>query len=355
MNSGYSSQIAEKLKALQEQNDAREREREEAEKAMAEKAVMSAPVVEQVKPNPGKKKKKKGVSVQKTDFERALENMAEEKAAEEAAPAKGKKDPKKKDVARKSAEEASEKEPVKDAKEEPAEKHEEAADIRTEPEIRPVSENVPEEKETADESVNAAEKGHRAALSASFEGVEEMLGGGKRNRPAKSTVSIAGEDAEKLRAEIRAEVRRELALEAEKEKAAAETTGQTEDVKAAAPKHRGPHAVIQRRVRYVDTAGHPLKDFCLIDISTGEVIMLKDDAVIGKNEMSDIVIQNRYVSRRHARITCEGGEFYIADLGSTNGTFVNDVRLEKNGARKKIEIGDTITFAACNYKFDVLR
>ena len=124
---------------------------------------------------------------------------------------------------------------------------------------------------------------------------------------------------------------------------------------ASAPRHRGPHAIIQRRVRYVDTSGQPLRAFCLIDQSTGEVIELKDNAVVGKNEMSDIIIPNRYVSRRHARFTCEGGEFYVEDLGSTNGTFVEGERVDPGSGRKKIEIGNTITFAACRYTFDVLR
>jgi pSer/pThr/pTyr-binding forkhead associated (FHA) protein len=44
---------------------------------------------------------------------------------------------------------------------------------------------------------------------------------------------------------------------------------------------------------------------------------------IGREATNDIVLFDPEVSRRHAQITFKAGRYYIEDLGSTNGTFVN--------------------------------
>jgi len=48
------------------------------------------------------------------------------------------------------------------------------------------------------------------------------------------------------------------------------------------------------------------------------------------------------VSRKHARISSENGQFVIEDLGSTNGTFVNRGRRLKPGERQPLNDGDEI-------------
>src|SRR5205814_8807532 len=50
-------------------------------------------------------------------------------------------------------------------------------------------------------------------------------------------------------------------------------------------------------------------------------------ASIGRSEKNDIQIAERHVSRQHAVITFRDGVFMISDMGSANGTFVNDRRL----------------------------
>lgn len=73
---------------------------------------------------------------------------------------------------------------------------------------------------------------------------------------------------------------------------------------------------------------------------TGEVFSLSSSTVIGRFDPSigpvDIDLSSLpegvYVSRRHARITFENGEWILSDLGSSNGTFV----LEKGGDFRKI-------------------
>jgi predicted RecA/RadA family phage recombinase len=65
----------------------------------------------------------------------------------------------------------------------------------------------------------------------------------------------------------------------------------------------------------------------------------KDSIVIGRMMGNDVVISDPEVSRRHASITWERGQPILRDLGSTNGTFVNDVRLTRPQA---LSDGDTI-------------
>jgi FHA domain len=59
------------------------------------------------------------------------------------------------------------------------------------------------------------------------------------------------------------------------------------------------------------------------------------------------------VSRRHARITRRGGQYYIEDLGSTNGTFVNRGRRLLPGDRQSLRDGDEVIVGKTFLKFHV--
>jgi len=62
--------------------------------------------------------------------------------------------------------------------------------------------------------------------------------------------------------------------------------------------------------------------------SIGKVFTIsKAEMHIGRDISNEIVINDAEVSRKHIRIVIQAGEVIIEDLGSTNGTFVNDTRV----------------------------
>lgn len=52
-----------------------------------------------------------------------------------------------------------------------------------------------------------------------------------------------------------------------------------------------------------------------------------EQLTIGRDSSNGVAINDAEVSRKHSRLTFQGGKYVIDDLGSTNGTFVNGQRL----------------------------
>lgn len=66
-----------------------------------------------------------------------------------------------------------------------------------------------------------------------------------------------------------------------------------------------------------------------------------DQLTIGRDSTNEIVINDAEISRRHARLTFQGGKYVLEDLGSTNGTFVNGQRL---AGPRVLKTGEVISF-----------
>jgi hypothetical protein len=61
------------------------------------------------------------------------------------------------------------------------------------------------------------------------------------------------------------------------------------------------------------------------------------------------------VSRRHARITRRGAQYFIEDLGSTNGTFINRGRRLLPGDRQPLNDGDEIIIGKTFLRFQIVK
>ncbi len=69
-----------------------------------------------------------------------------------------------------------------------------------------------------------------------------------------------------------------------------------------------------------------------------EITLEAPQLTLGRKPDNDEVIDNPAVSGHHARIVKEGNAFFIEDLNSTNGTFLNDSKVQK----EKLKNGDRI-------------
>lgn len=76
---------------------------------------------------------------------------------------------------------------------------------------------------------------------------------------------------------------------------------------------------------------------------------LEDFNLVGRGEEANIRVTDAGVSRQHATIRREGAHFWLVDLGSANGSFVNDVALTT--ARVLMD-GDRLQFGTSMFRFD---
>lgn len=82
--------------------------------------------------------------------------------------------------------------------------------------------------------------------------------------------------------------------------------------------------------------------------ATGEVVPIVDNMVIGRSPECELVLSEGHPSRRHARFIVINGEVSVEDLGSSNGTFVNDTRINKAVI---LRTGDVIRFDVEQFEF----
>jgi pSer/pThr/pTyr-binding forkhead associated (FHA) protein len=81
------------------------------------------------------------------------------------------------------------------------------------------------------------------------------------------------------------------------------------------------------------------------DRNLGTRYQLDEDMMIGRASSSAIVVDDTYASEQHARLFAGSGGFYVEDVGSTNGTYVNGRKISypfelREGDR--VKIGKTV-------------
>ena len=96
---------------------------------------------------------------------------------------------------------------------------------------------------------------------------------------------------------------------------------------------------IEGRLVYEGLDAYP--DF---EVSKGEL------CIIGKNPKATVLLDRATISQFHAKIEYIDGNYYIEDMNSTNGTYVNEELLtykQKRILRSK----DIVSFADIKYRF----
>ena len=86
-----------------------------------------------------------------------------------------------------------------------------------------------------------------------------------------------------------------------------------------------------------------------LDFVMDESYELEEDEVIGRGNKCTLRLPDKYLSVKHCRIYKSDGSFFIEDLGSTNGTFLNGDEL----ADEAVELidGDKISIGRLNFIF----
>ncbi len=94
--------------------------------------------------------------------------------------------------------------------------------------------------------------------------------------------------------------------------------------------------------------GMKRKRICYLEVNAPDRPQLffklsKEDVVIGRVQENQITLPFSNVSRHHAIVRLEGEDYAVQDNGSTNGTYVNGVKVAKCVLRQNdlIQIGDT--------------
>ena len=95
----------------------------------------------------------------------------------------------------------------------------------------------------------------------------------------------------------------------------------------------------------------PLPVLSLSRLSDGRILPVADGTILGRNgETSSFFYDERTVSRLHAKLSFQAGEWRVEDLNSMNGTWINDKKLPP-GLPYPLKGGDTISLSlACKLR-----
>jgi len=82
----------------------------------------------------------------------------------------------------------------------------------------------------------------------------------------------------------------------------------------------------------------------------GMIYDLDGDLVLGRGDSAEIRLEDPFASSRHARIYEQGNSVVVEDLGSTNGTYLNEELLE---TPRPLHPGDRVRIGDSEFAFEV--
>jgi hypothetical protein len=84
-------------------------------------------------------------------------------------------------------------------------------------------------------------------------------------------------------------------------------------------------------------------------LRAGAAYDLSEGALLGRGDQADIVLEDSFASSRHARLVPHGDVMVLEDLGSTNGTYLNDEPLR---GPQPLHPGDRIRIGDSDFTFE---
>ena len=108
-----------------------------------------------------------------------------------------------------------------------------------------------------------------------------------------------------------------------------------------------------REVRGGQAAALPGGELTVLDPARsrwppGSRIVVRSGTSIGREADNDVIVDEDTVSARHAVLRYDGGRWWVEDLGSTNGTFVN---LQPVVEPRPVRSGDEVRFGRVAMRF----
>jgi hypothetical protein len=104
----------------------------------------------------------------------------------------------------------------------------------------------------------------------------------------------------------------------------------------------------------IERGGRIGKEFAIVGIETNIGRWDADSGIFPDVDLDEDDTEAK-ISRRHARIVNHNGQYFIEDLGSTNGTFVNRGRRLLPGKRHMLQNGDEVIVGKTFLKFQIVK
>ncbi|MGH2535508.1 MAG: FHA domain-containing protein [Thermomicrobiales bacterium] len=111
--------------------------------------------------------------------------------------------------------------------------------------------------------------------------------------------------------------------------------------------------MLARREEEQPTGGQQFAHLIVMDpaaseLTAGATFSVTSRTIVGRHAICDLVIEEPFVSGEHAELSAVSGQWFLRDLNSTNGTFLNGERVD---GYADIHPGDVVQFGRVKLEF----